>query len=111
MKSKDPSIINNKLKISFNKPFHKFVLKESFNDINSYRKFINWIIGEFDLNLKEESDNLQVFFPNEQLTISKYFLTNEMISAEIKVKSRTIHNGFSLMEKVECIYRNLKKTN
>ncbi|WP_299549288.1 hypothetical protein [Seonamhaeicola sp.] len=101
--------IANKLKISFDRPFHQFVRKESFHSMDVYRKFLNWVSGEFDLNLQDGSDTLKIFFPNERLSITKSNVSDHRISAEIVVKSRVIHDGFKLMNKIEAIYQNLIK--
>ena len=98
-----------KLKISFQKPYHLFTEQKTFPNITVYRKFLNWISGEFDLNLQDESEHLKIFFPSKQLTIKRNSAHHTSILAEIKIKSRAIHDGFKLKEKVESIYESLVK--
>ena len=101
--------MSDKMKISFNRPYHTFTERKSFSNINTYKKFLNWVSGEFDLNLQDESDTLKIFFPTKRLTIKRKPIYNDNIEAEINIESRIIHEGFKLKEKLETIYQNLIK--
>ncbi|WP_406684657.1 hypothetical protein N1F78_02725 [Seonamhaeicola sp. MEBiC1930] len=95
--------------ISFSKPFHLLIRQKSFSDIFAYRKFLNWVSGEFDLNLQDKSDNLKIFFPNKRLSISKLERQNNCIISEIKIEAISIPNGMILLSSIESIYLNLIK--
>lgn len=101
--------MSDKMKISFNRPYHIFTEQKSFSNINTYKKFLNWVSGEFDLNLQDESDTLKVFFPTKRLTIKRKQSNSDIILFEINIESRVIHDGFKLKEKIEMIYQNLSK--
>lgn len=101
--------MTNTMKIAFNKPYHLFSEQKSFTNINMYKKFLNWVSGEFDLNLQDESDNLKIFFPTRKLTITRKPTDDDNILVEINIESRVIHEGFKLKEKLEMIYQNLIK--
>ncbi|WP_282136499.1 hypothetical protein [Seonamhaeicola maritimus] len=96
------------LKISFQKPYHQFTRCKTFSSIGNYRKFLNWVSGEFDLNLQEESDNLKVFFPHKRLSISRINFDDKNICADIHIEAKVLNEGFKLMNNVEVIYKSLE---
>ncbi|GAA4268277.1 hypothetical protein [Hyunsoonleella aestuarii] len=103
----DEYLSNNRLdriKISFGKPFHIFIEEKIFSNINSYDRFLNWVSGEFELNLQDNTDGLKVFFPNERLSVSKLDSNGVNIIAEIKVEAKIINKTFKLIHKLDAIY-------
>ena len=77
--------MENDIIISYNKPYHQLIKKESFTNIFLYNKFLNWVSGEFDLLLQDESNNLKIFFPNAQLHIKKTTQSSNPIIIEIYI--------------------------
>lgn len=86
---------------SFEYKFDKLI---TLRDFKVYDKFINWVIGEFDLYLRDESDTLSVYFLNGWFSIRKLNCKNEIIQLQIKVKGRSKNIGQEIMDQLEGIY-------
>ncbi|GGK34126.1 hypothetical protein GCM10007962_30690 [Yeosuana aromativorans] len=72
----------------------ELVKVEPVKSLDIYNKFVNWVIGEFDLCLREEgSEELKVYFPNGCFCIGSFKIDNdERVYIGIKVigKSRIV---------------------
>jgi hypothetical protein len=101
--------MENDIIISYNKPYHQLIKKESFTNIFLYNKFLNWVTGEFDLFLQDESNNLKIFFPNAQLHIKKITQSSDPIIIEIYIKTNVLNYGFELINKISSLRNNLVK--
>lgn len=106
-KTKNQMKPSNKLEISFKRPYHIFNEQKSFPNRATYKKFLNWVSGEFDLNLQDESDTLKIFFPTKRLIINVKPSGENENNVEIHIESRVLHEGFKLKEKLEMIYQSL----
>lgn len=87
------------------RPSH-FKLKkvEIINAKGVYDRLINWVIGEFDLYLMNESDSLKVYFPNGSFLIGNYKNENGQEVIKIKVKGKSKFDCQRMMDKLESIY-------
>jgi len=63
---------------SFDTPYHLLNKNIFFNSTDTYHTFINWIRGEFDLHLQEETSGLTIFFPEGKF-ILKIKLTRKQL--------------------------------
>lgn len=54
-----------------------------------YERLINWVSGEFDLYIKDESDILKVYFPNGWFSIRNFKDENNKEFIEIKVHGKS----------------------
>tara|TARA_R110002049_G_scaffold279949_1_gene459067 strand:- start:18698 stop:19018 length:321 start_codon:yes stop_codon:yes gene_type:complete len=59
------------------------------NNILVCDKFINWVIGEFDLYLKNESEELKVYFPNGWFCVKSFIKENRFFFIEIKIQGKS----------------------
>ncbi|KAA5821847.1 hypothetical protein FPF71_15175 [Algibacter amylolyticus] len=66
---------------------HKEVVE--INTKATYNKFINWVSGEFDLFIKNESEFLKVYFPNGWFSIKNFKGENNQEVIEIKVEGKS----------------------
>ncbi len=66
----------------------KFIKTEELLDLTIYNKFINWVAGEYDLNLMNEEDGLKVYFPSGWFSI-RSFNNDSKINLEIKVEGKS----------------------
>ena len=84
-------------------PFH-FKKEEIIKTKGLYERVINWVSGEFDLYLKNESEILKVYFPNGWFTIRniKDENSNEFIEIIVEGKSRIACQN--MMNQLESIY-------
>ncbi|WP_445732518.1 hypothetical protein [Mariniflexile sp.] len=95
----------NKETINIKSPRYKLVKIEHVNNLGVYNKFINWIIGEFDLYLKNnESKQLKVYFPNGWFSIGSFKSDNEEICIRIKVEGKSKIACEILMERILNTY-------
>ena len=90
------------------KPCHILNKKASFSSINKYHQFINWVSGEFDLYLQDESNGLHVFFPEGKFHINT-IETKENTVAEINLESRFLEKGEIIFDKIMAVYNLLLK--
>ena len=76
----------------------------------TYNKFINWVNGEFDLQLKtNDSRELKVYFPNGVFSIKALNVEENNLDIEIKVtgKSRTTCN--TIMKQLQEVYGQVER--
>jgi hypothetical protein len=90
---------------------YQLIREASFNSSSSYNKFINWVSGEFDLQLQDELNGLQIFFPNGKLNINKTTCTDNNIVAEINFESNIQHQGNEIINQIMAIYNQLINSN
>lgn len=79
-----------------------FILVEqkSFASYGSYKKFTNWLIGEFDLYLTMESEHLQIYFPNGWFSLRSNDRDMDNMTFEITVKSKTRISCNKIMQEI-----------
>ena len=78
---------------------------EPAKNLGIYHKFTNWVVGEFDLYLMKESDDLKVYFPNGWFSIRNFYINNETLFVEIKIdegKSKIANE--IMLNRLLCIY-------
>lgn len=74
----------------------------------AYCRFLNWVIGEFDLFLKnEESEALKVFFPNGWFSISCFQNSESKLNVTLLVEGKTETAFQSMMKRVMQIYKHI----
>jgi len=83
----------------------KLVKHEFVKCIEIYNKFINWVIGEFDLYLKIESKDLKVYFPSGWFQIGFFIDASDGIMIEIKIEGKSKVTCEILMNRLEGIFR------
>ena len=80
-----------------------------FNSSNGYNLFLNWVSSEFDLFLQEESNGLQVYFPDGCLTIKSADKNNNLM-ANNDLQYKFLEKGQSLIHKIEALHSLLLNT-
>jgi hypothetical protein len=100
--------MNSDVETSFNAPYHQLNKKAFFNSTYRYHTFLNWISGEFDLYLQDESNGLHVYFPEGKFHI-KNDIDNGNIVAKITLESKILENGQSIFNKIMDVYQLLSK--
>ncbi|MEE9408924.1 MAG: hypothetical protein V3V28_12715 [Polaribacter sp.] len=98
--------MNSYFETSFDAPYHQLNKKTNFSSSNSYYTFINWVSGEFDLYLQDETNGLHVFFPEGNFHI-KNEIENGKIVAEINLESRILEKGQYVFDKIMSVYSHL----
>jgi hypothetical protein len=91
-------------------PYYKWSEKKGVRTVELYNKFINWVMGEFDLYLILESNILEVYFPNGKFSIKNYCTNN--YEMEIKITGKSTMACEKVKSQLNCIYNhliNLKK--
>ncbi|MDO6759288.1 hypothetical protein Q4566_03680 [Tamlana sp. 2_MG-2023] len=74
-----------------------------------YNKYLNWVSGEFELYLQDDSNGLKVYFPSGHLSVRLIQSNRQDIYFEIYVKSKNrafgtrIHN--QVIEVLNQIYK------
>ena len=96
------------IQTSFIAPYHQLNKNAFFNSKKRYHTFVNWISGEFDLYLQDETNGLHVYFPEGKFHI-KEIVDNGNIIAEINLESKNLENGQIIFNKIISIYNLLSK--
>ena len=81
------------------------------NDLTVYDRFVNWVSGEFDLYLQNETKKLQVFLPNGSFDIEIFNDCNNSLNILIHVKGKSKDTSLMIIKKLENIYNNVLKFN
>lgn len=70
-----------------------------------YDKFLNWIKGEFDLYLINESlsESLLVYFPNGYFSIKNISKNESFIMMEVKIESKTLDCGTKIAYQITTV--------
>lgn len=71
-----------------------------------YHQLINWISGEFDLNLKDDSKGLKVFIPNGLIYVKE---KSDKANITIEVKSNSLKKSEELTNRVNSLFSRLEK--
>ncbi|CAI8401039.1 MAG: Uncharacterised protein [Polaribacter sejongensis] len=101
--------MNSFFETSYDRPYHLLNKNLFFNSMDTYHTFINWIRGEFDLHLQEETSGLTIFFPEGKFHL-KNKIDKEAIIAEIYLESKVLRNGQLIFTKIMSVYNHLLKT-
>lgn len=80
----------------------------NFNSLKNYSQFLNWVSGEFDLFLQEETNGLQVYFPEGSFFI-KASTEDKNIVAHIHLSSKVEKTGNDILEKIMSLHTLLLK--
>lgn len=84
----------------------QFVKTEKLPNLAIYSKFINWIVGEFDLNLMKEENGLKVYFPSGCFSI-RNFSDEASICLEIKVEGKSRTACETIIKRIQVVYNRL----
>ncbi len=101
--------MDNETNISFASPYHQLIRKTTFSSSKRYHKFINWVSGEFDLYLQDESNGLHVFFPEGKFHIKSDTENDTPVIAEIHLKSKVLQKGIDMIDEIMSVYNLLAK--
>lgn len=104
MKNKPEKNIKN-----FNAQGSHFQLKkvETINANGVYERLVNWVTGEFDLFLQNESELLEVYFPNGWFSIRNFKNLKNQELIEIKVEGKSRIACQNIMSQLEIIYNHV----
>ncbi|MFC5683119.1 hypothetical protein ACYE2N_04210 [Flavobacterium sp. MAHUQ-51] len=70
-----------------------------------FERFINWVMGEFDLFLQDEDEKkLKVYFPNGWFSIDYFQNTDIKIGVAIKVEGKSKVINQEIMNQLMQIY-------
>lgn len=75
------------------------------DNIYFYDKFLNWIKGEFDLYLMDESNpiSLLVYFPSGHFSIKNISKNKPFAMMEVKIKSKTLDCGTKTANQITAV--------
>ena len=87
---------------------YEWLHNDSFENLDTFKKFNNWLSGEFTLYLQDERDGLTVFFPNGSFSIIELEPNSASICFNIEVKSKCFKSGTKIFNQVKSILIHLK---
>tara|TARA_B110000091_G_C13536582_1_gene358608 strand:+ start:331 stop:615 length:285 start_codon:yes stop_codon:yes gene_type:complete len=76
--------------------------------LKNYTQFLNWVSGEFDLFLQEETIGLYVYFPEGYFSI-KNSKEKEKIIVHINLKTKVEKEGEDILKRIMSLYNLLLK--
>jgi DNA mismatch repair ATPase MutS len=93
----------------FNTQVSYFHLKkvETIKTNGFYERLINWVTGEFDLYLKNESEILKVYFPNGWFSIRNFKDEKNQNLIEIKIEGKSRIACQKMMIQLEHVYNHV----
>jgi len=71
--------------------------------ISAYHQFVNWVSGEFDLFLKDDSDGLKVYFPNGLVWIRSE-IESQKSTILVEIKSNSSKKGEKLTNELTNLF-------
>ncbi|WP_040473558.1 hypothetical protein [Flavobacterium frigoris] len=95
-----------KIDITYEAPYYKLIQKKPIDSKEIYSKLINWVSGEFDVYLQDETSGLIIYYPNGSFSIDCNFQLNDEI-IEFIVISKSKKSCFNMLVKVIFIYNNI----
>tara|TARA_B110000285_G_C14810751_1_gene461850 strand:- start:360 stop:653 length:294 start_codon:yes stop_codon:yes gene_type:complete len=84
--------------------FHQYQKEVLFISTKKYYQFLNWISGEFDLFLQDETNGLKVYFPEGNFLI-KVSTENESVLAHINLSTNAEKKGEDILNKIMLLYK------
>ena len=72
-----------------------------------FERLINWVTGEFDLYLKNESEILEVYLPNGWFSIRNFKNENNKEVIEIRVEGKSRIACQKVMNQLEFIFNHV----
>ena len=97
--------INSNIKLPVFKLIKVYPLLMTFSH---YNKFINWVSGEFDLYLKEETNELKVYFPNGWFRIGNFITEDLQYNIELELIGNSKTSCEKVLKKVESTYNRIE---
>ncbi|PJB19109.1 MAG: hypothetical protein CO117_05925 [Flavobacteriaceae bacterium CG_4_9_14_3_um_filter_33_16] len=88
---------------------HEWIHQDNFETIYVYKRFLNWVSGEFILFQQDENNGLKVLFPNGWFFIYVLNLKTNSIEFRIEVKSKCLNNGTQIFNQVLSILKHSKE--
>ncbi len=86
---------------------YQLIIREDFEAIEDFRKFLNWTSGEFVLYQQETEDGLKVYFPNGFFQME---LINESnVECEIILKSNCKRTIIQISNQLNSVTNHFKK--
>tara|TARA_R110000868_G_scaffold136776_1_gene349844 strand:+ start:19446 stop:19781 length:336 start_codon:yes stop_codon:yes gene_type:complete len=82
---------------------------ESIPNKRLYKKFINWVSGEFELFLQDNLHGLQIFFPGGWFNINEIETDKDAFEFEIVVKSKYEQKGIQINVQLKAILNHILK--
>jgi hypothetical protein len=95
--------------IFFETPNKTFIRYETIATIELYNQFLNWLKGEFDLYLMEESDGLKIYFPTGFFWVTLSSDNEKDFSIEIEIISKTPKTTDQMVFRIDTLYNHLNK--
>jgi hypothetical protein len=80
----------------------------TFSCLKNYTQFLNWVSGEFNLLLQEETNGLHVYFPEGSFSI-KNSKEKENIIVHINLKTKVEKKGEDILKRIMSLYALLLK--
>lgn len=90
------------------KNLYEYVYEDSFDEIITYQRFLNWISGEFTLNLQEDTNGLTIYFPNGWFSIKMLNSNYSNVHFKIEIKSKCFKKGAQVFNKILSILTHIK---
>ncbi len=87
--------------------FFKLKKTELIKSVNIYDRMVNWVIGEFDLYLMNESEKLKVYFPNGHFCIEKFRDNKNHLNIKIIVEGKSRIACQKRMTQLDNIYQHV----
>ncbi len=93
--------------IEYRSPYYSWKHSEPGISVERYEKFVNWVSGEYDLLLQDETDGLIVFSPNGWVSINNAPDTGGQINLMLTVNHKSKKESDKIISELCEIYRHV----
>ena len=100
--------MKDKVDIIYEDHYYKLIHKESVGNLEMYLKLINWVSGEFDVYLQDESSSLVIYYPSGWLSIKCNLQRETKIIVEFTVISKSKKSCQNMFIQLAIIYNHMR---
>lgn len=95
-----------KTDLTYKDSYYKLIQKKSIETVEMYSKFINWVSGEFDVYLQDESSGIIIYYPNGYFSINCNLQLKDKI-IEFTVISKSKKSCQNMFIQIISIYNHI----
>jgi hypothetical protein len=94
--------------ISKEENYHNWLFEDSFEKLDTYEKFLNWMSAEFILYLQDDIDDLTIYFPNGWFSVKNLITNYNDVQFKIEVKSKCLKRGTKIFNEIISVLMHIK---
>lgn len=97
-----------KVDIIYEDHYYKLIHKKPVRNLAMYLKLINWVSGEFDVYLQDESSSLVIYYPSGWLSVKCNLQCKNKIIVEFTVISKSKKSCQNIFIQLVIVYNHMR---